>query len=408
MAVIQPYGKERKKNSQGYRLPPNVFTKETPEEKEEELRRLFFVAATRAEKYLYISFPLFTNEGKALEASRFLAEMADDIKLEPYPISNDIKLAYSALRFGIIQQPELQKAEADFIEGLLAGFKMNVTALNNYLDCPVKFYYNSLIRVPSAVNESAQFGTSMHDALSFYYNRMMEADRVYPAKEVLLDRFRWHMQYNRQVFTHQSLVRFTDHGVKCLGAFYEEYFANKGDEFIRTEIPMDALINDIPIKGFADKIQYWGNEVVITDFKTGSLEKANRRFEFAEYDHPKKPEGGNYWRQAVFYKLLFDRQRGKSKELRSIEFHFIEPNDKQEFDVKKIIVTPDHQEVVQRQITETWEKIQAHDFYKGCGKPECHWCEFVKTNKLEIALHDVEEEQFVLANEGGSYLTLIP
>ena len=94
--------------------------------------------------------------------------------------------------------------------------------------------------------------------------------------------------------------------------------------------------------------------------------------------------------------------------MRSIEFHFIEPNDKQEFDVKKIIVTPDHQEVVQRQITETWEKIQAHDFYKGCGKPECHWCEFVKTNKLEIALHDVEEEQFVLANEGGSYLTLIP
>ena len=70
----------KKKNSQGYRLPPNVFTKETPEEKEEELRRLFFVAATRAEKYLYISFPLFTNEGKALEASRFLAEMADDIR----------------------------------------------------------------------------------------------------------------------------------------------------------------------------------------------------------------------------------------------------------------------------------------------------------------------------------------
>ena len=54
----------KKKYSQGYKMPPNVFTKETPEEKEEELRRLFFVAATRAEKYLYISFPRFTNDGK--------------------------------------------------------------------------------------------------------------------------------------------------------------------------------------------------------------------------------------------------------------------------------------------------------------------------------------------------------
>ncbi len=358
----------KKKSSQGYRLPPNVFTKETPEEKEEELRRLFFVAATRAEKYLYLSFPVFNNEGKALEASRFLAEMVEGLKLQPVEINTETKLRYSQLRYSVIQQPELEKAEGDFIEGLLSGFKINVTALNNYLDCPVKFYYNSLIRVPSAMNESSQFGTSMHDALSFYYNRMMEAGREYPAKEILINRFRWHMQYNRQAFTAESLTRFTDHGVQCLNAFYDEYFANKNDDFIRTEIPMEALLNDIPLKGFVDKIQYWGNEVVITDFKTGSLEKANRRFEFADYEHPKKPEGGNYWRQAVFYKLMFDRQRGKSKELRSIEFHFIEPNDKKEFDIKKVMITPEHEEVVQQQITETWEKIQGHDFYKGCGK----------------------------------------
>ncbi|RYZ26814.1 MAG: ATP-dependent helicase, partial [Chitinophagaceae bacterium] len=50
----------KRKNSQGYRLPPNVFTAETPEEKEEELRRLFFVAVTRAEKHLYISYPVMS------------------------------------------------------------------------------------------------------------------------------------------------------------------------------------------------------------------------------------------------------------------------------------------------------------------------------------------------------------
>jgi DNA helicase-2/ATP-dependent DNA helicase PcrA len=382
----------KRKNGQGYKLPPNVFTKETPEEKEEELRRLFFVAATRAERHLFISFPSFNNEGKALEASRFIAEMANEIQAETVTIPQETKLKYSSLRYGTIQQPELEKAEKDFIEQLLAGFKMNVTALNNYLECPVKFYYNSLIRIPAAYSESAQFGTSMHDALSFYYNKMMESDRVYPPKEVLLNRFQWHINYNRQVFTEESLKRFTDYGLKCLAAYHETYFARTGDEFIRTEVPMEALLDTVPIKGFADKIQYWGNEVTITDFKTGSLEKANRRFEFAEPYHPKKPEGGNYWRQAIFYKLLFDRQRGATKELRSIEFHFIEPNDKEEFDIKKIISTPEYEEFVQQQITETWDKIQAHDFYKGCGKPDCYWCNFVKDHKFYVALHEMEEE----------------
>lgn len=384
----------KRKFNQGYKLPPNVFTKETPEEKEEELRRLFFVAATRAEKYLYISFPRFTNDGKELEASRFIAEMAmEKLKAEPVEIAEETKLKYSALRYGLLQQPELEKAERDFIEQLLVGFKMNVTALNNYLECPLKFYYNSLIRIPGAYSESAQFGTSMHDALSYFYNKMMESDRVYPPKEMLLGRFQWHIKNNRHVFTEESLKRYTDYGVKCLDAFYENFFAGKGDEFVRTEVPMEATLHTIPLKGFADKIQYWGNEVLITDFKTGSLEKCNKRHEFAEDGHSKKPEGGNYWRQAVFYKLLFDRQRDKSKELRGIEFLFVEPNADENFDVKKIHVLPEHEAVVEKQITETWSKIQEHDFYKGCGKPDCHWCNFVKDHKLYIAMHEVEEEQ---------------
>lgn len=384
----------KKKYNQGYKIPPNVFTKETPEEKEEELRRLFFVAATRAEKFLYISFPRFTNDGKELEASRFIAEMAQgNLKHEAVPITDEVKLKYSTLRYGLIQQPELEKAERDFIEQLLVGFKMNVTALNNYLECPLKFYYNSLVRIPGAYSESAQFGTSMHDALSYYYKRMMESDRTYPPLEMLLSRFQWHIKNNRHVFTAESLKRFTDYGMKCLTAFYENFFANRGDEFVRTEVSMEATLHSIPLKGFADKIQYWGNEVVITDFKTGSLEKSNRRYEFMEAGFPKKPEGGNYWRQAVFYKLLFDRQRDKTKELRSIEFLFIEPNDKQEFDVKKIHVTSEHEETVEKQITETWDKIQAHDFYKGCGKPDCYWCNFVKDHKFYTAMHEVEQEQ---------------
>jgi DNA helicase-2/ATP-dependent DNA helicase PcrA len=163
-------------------------------------------------------------------------------------------------------------------------------------------------------------------------------------------------------------------------------------DFIRTEVPMEAVLNEIPIKGFADKIQYWGNDILITDFKTGSLEKSNKRWEFAEPYHPQKEQGGNYWRQAVFYKILSDNQKGKTKTLQGIEFLFIEPNSEGGFDKKLINIKPEHEEIVKTQIAETWEKIQDHDFYTGCGKSDCHWCNFVKDHKLYVSLVEGESE----------------
>ncbi|MBD0294366.1 MAG: hypothetical protein ICV84_04055, partial [Flavisolibacter sp.] len=52
----------------------------------------------------------------------------------------------------------------------------------------------------------------------------------------------------------------------------------------------------------------------------------------------------------------------------------------------------DHERAVLEQFKEVWEKIQQHDFYTGCGKPECEWCRFVKEHKLYTTLHEVEEE----------------
>jgi DNA helicase-2/ATP-dependent DNA helicase PcrA len=61
----------------------------------------------------------------------------------------------------------------------------------------------------------------------------------------------------------------------------------------------------------------------------------------------------------------------------STEFDFIEPNNKGTY-VNKTVHPSEDESVVTRQITETWEKIQRHEFYTGCGKEDCHWCNFVK------------------------------
>lgn len=384
----------KKKNNRGFKLPHNVLEQEAESETIEELRRLFFVAVTRAEKYLYISWPKMKNDGKLMEPSQFIEELREPLQIEPQPVrlTEEEKTVFASLRFGIIQKPVLQQAETDYINRLLEKFVMNVTALNNYLDCPLHFYYGSLVRVPMAKSEAAQFGTAVHEALSDFINHMMNNNKLYPDKEFLTARFREHLKNGREVFTKESLQRFMEHGETVLNKYYDKYYvpAPKGD-FILTEYPLNkVVVNDIPLKGFTDKIQFWGTDIVITDFKTGSFSKAKSRGEFDLPGSDKKPDGGNYWRQAVFYKILVDNLPGKSWKVLNTQFDFIEPNDKDEFDIQKLSISAEEAAVVKKQITECWEKIQQHEFYTGCGKPDCEWCNFAKNNKLYTSL--IEED----------------
>jgi protein ImuB len=60
---------------------------------------------------------------------------------------------------------------------------------------------------------------------------------------------------------------------------------------------------------------------------------------------------------------------------------------------EEIVISPADIETVKQQIVTVWEKIQARDFYIGCGKRDCNWCNFVKDNKLAVAMHDPAEEE---------------
>ena len=109
----------------------------------------------------------------------------------------------------------------------------------------------------------------------------------------------------------------------------------------------------------------------------------------------KEPNGGDYWRQAVFYKILLDNDRSNDWQPVSTEFDFIEPVN-EEYKTVKIEVNAADITTVKQQIVTTWQKIQDKEFKTGCGKPDCDWCNFVKTNQLAIALHEPEDETDLL------------
>ena len=389
------FWEKKRKPSSGYKYPDNIIASSSNHENtnDEELRRLFYVALTRAQQHLYISYSKFRNDGKELEPSMFIAEIQelDAVPVEKMILDASVTAEFASLHFGDTIVPEIERAEEAFIDRILEKFVMNVTALNNYLKCPLEFYFKNLIRIPSPKNEATEFGSAVHHALEQLFRKMQDGGLdKFPSKEEFIADFEWFMNRHRESFTKEQFARRMEYGQDVLSNYYEKYAGNFNKIVAIERNIRNVLVKDVPLKGKLDKLEFDGKSVNVVDYKTGDPDKAIPKL---KRPSEKDPNGGDYWRQAVFYKILVDNYEQKGWKVISTEFDFIEPDKKKNYRREKLVIDAADTTTVTQQIVETWQKIQERDFYTGCGKADCHWCEFVKTNNLTIALHTIEEEE---------------
>ena len=387
---------KKRKPFSGYKFPDTLFssTESSGEKDYEELRRLFYVALTRAEQHLYISYCTCKDDGKQTEPSMFIAEVQEalDADVEKVFVDAESEFIFQSLQFQKDKAPEIEKIEEEFLSRTLEKFVMNVTALNNYLKCPLEFYFKNLVRIPSPKNEATEFGSAVHYALQKLFEKMQNNNQAFPPVEEFIADFDWFMHRHRESFTQEQFDRRMEYGNEVLLNYYNKYIDTWNKIVVVERNIKNVVIEGVPIKGKLDKLEFYGKEVNVVDYKTGDVDKAREKL-YAPNE--KNPNGGDYWRQAVFYKILIDNYKQRQWQVVSSEFDFIEPDKKKDYKKRKVIITPEDITTVKQQIISVWNKIQQHDFYTGCGKDDCHWCNFVKTNNMAVALHDlnVEEEE---------------
>ncbi|SRR5579871_452002 len=378
-------------NKKNYRLPDNLVSNHNKATTLEESRRLFYVAITRAKTNLQVSYPLKDKKEKEQVKSNFITEILEDPNIQTVSKSlpDELLTDCLALQFAQKAKPEIELIEDAYIDQLLKRYSLSVTHLNNFLECPLKFYYQNLIRVPSAKNENMVFGSAIHFALQRLFEKMKQNNNIFSSKEDMLNDFSWYMQRNREAFTPEQFKRRNEYGEKILPAYYETHINNWNKIVLIEKAFRNIVVQEIPLNGKLDKMEFTGRQVNVVDYKTGKYENGKKKLSLPG---EKEPNGGDYWRQAVFYKILIDNDKTNTWEAISTTFEFVEPVN-EIYRSEKIVVTREDITTVMHQITDTWNKIQNKEFKTGCGKTDCVWCNFVKTNNLAIALHELAEEE---------------
>ena len=360
---------------------PDTLVESVEENKLEEERRLFYVAMTRAKEQLYLSYPITDDNGKGLECSQFIAEVLESDSVEKAIVSlpDEEVITYQADLLVSLELPEITLMDEEYLKEALKNYKMSVTHLNKYLNCPLRFYFENVVRVPSARSESMGFGNAVHHAMDQLFKKMNESlDKEFPPLDYFLNAFHFGLKMYHSHFTKKEFERRSEYGDDFLPKLYNHY-KTKWSKNVVTEYAVNgAEYEGVPITGKLDKIEFEGKNLVnVIDYKTGKSENGKRKL---NPPNEKDPNGGDYWRQIIFYKILLDSDNKKEFDMVSGELDFLEPSKSGEFVKEKVMIDPVSLSIVKEQIRDNYKKIMNFEFTKGCGKEDCQWCNFVKYN----------------------------
>ncbi len=221
------------------------------------------------------------------------------------------------------------------------------SALNNYIDCSLKFYFSRILKLrpPEDLRteiEADVFGTIIHQVLEEIYlpdkGKTIDADRLgnelnkldlYLEKSLKQNYRTGDLQHGKNLLVVQVIRKYIERFVrKDMEALKQEPRMLMGTE-INLEYPFSfAQGREVLIRGQIDRVDKKGNTIRISDYKTGDVRNVN----FKEWDDLLTESKYSKAFQTLAYGWLYKQNHPQVNDievglfsLRSISAGFIKP-----------------------------------------------------------------------------------
>lgn len=366
------------------KLPSGMLKTVESEDIEDEERRLFFVAMTRAKEGLCITNSSFYTTQYAVKQvvpARFLEEIDNDYitHTEHTQSEEDAGDTLSAF-FAAYKEKPYSYEEEEFLRAVIEKYALSVTGLNTYLTCPRKFKYQNLLRVPRTLEgEEDQekilyLGTSVHAALEEFYRELKAGSN--PGIEVLHHSFEESLR--TLLIGTQAFEDTLEEGKSILADYYQYY---KETLIVPAELEYsfnNVFMDDIALTGKVDKIEFVDPQektVKVIDYKTSKPKSKNAIMGETAYSD------GSLYRQLTFYKLLSmldKRFTYKYANVVECELDFVKPNDSGKFKKEAFTIGSEAVETLKAEIETVMGRVRNLEFPKTQDLNICKKCPYEK------------------------------
>ncbi len=335
--------------SESIPIPEELIKESLPsgDEHIQEERRLFYVAMTRAKKYLYMTLAKNYGGKRDKTPSGFLQETT-------LPIETG-------------EQLKTEKQNQDTLFGKSSGFRapvatkitnfvptfLSYSQIDTYSTCALQYKYKYILKIPTLPSHALSFGTTIHDTLRDFHRKLM-FDKKGDAAD-LLQMYEKNWQPLGYLDDDHRKERF-ESGKKLLERYYEKI---KGEPVRSKEIEQsfNIKIDGIRFYGRIDRIDHIDGEgekvVEIIDYKTGQ---------------PKSQKDVDNDMQVAIYAI--GAKEGLGYEPKSLSLYFLEADQKM-----TTTRTAEDLEKTKEKLKESITKIKAGNFDPTPGM-HCNWCDF--------------------------------
>lgn len=285
------------------RDPESVVPEDDKTLYEQEERRLFYVAMTRARDSLTIYAKAGTGKTDPTPAG-YLRGLLKDPTLHRYlrqrtprGFQTDIFAHASPAPVGVAAWVAMSPASD-------LSVRLSASAVQTYETCPLQFKLDREWRIPGDAPAAMQYGGTMHRVLRAYYDSVQQRRTM--TEESLLDLFRTDLaaakiqdSYQHDLYLHQ--------GVDQLREFLAVSRRGKMPEVLHTEEFFEVKVGATTVAGRIDRVDKLPDgRVVITDYKTGkplSQEDADASLQLSIYALAAQAKWGYHADHLAFYNL---------------------------------------------------------------------------------------------------------
>jgi len=218
---------------------------------EEDERRLFYVAATRAQKFLYFTWAPTENNSRAKAPSEFFNEV--------------IASKYVKRRVpDYTSRPRLRPVP----KASVANVTLSFSDVKYFFDCPYQFKLRILYGFNPPLDEALGYGKSLHDALAEVHARALRREQI--SAEDAKDLVQRHL---RTPYAYPALEEtLRNAAVKSIGAYISKNVADF-DKLEFSEKAIEISLGDgVTVAGRIDLVRRLETgEVTIVDLKSNEL-----------------------------------------------------------------------------------------------------------------------------------------
>ena len=317
----------------------------------EDLRRVIYVAITRARKRLSVSYSRKSFNDKDQSLSNLI---------QPLVENGNSHLLYMPLVDLPVLEQQLYSIEADddfaeLIQERLNNFQISPSSTNNWVQCQNKFFFQNICKLPGLPAEAMSFGSLVHKVLETITN----SGQLQPNLNgiaTLVDEVFILFQYQFHPLHRSAYKEYAKLVVDKYLSFYPILSKpTDSEKFVNYK-----LENGVRLNGVIDRLHIANNSVEVIDYKTGLWPQKMESYQ------DELNSGNQYWRQAMMYYLLLKGNYPTAKNI-ELSFHYVELS-------KTVTFQNEENPAFEGWLSNIWQQFQQLKFSKNCDDNDCVYC----------------------------------